>query len=220
MNTEAANGKRCVVIGASPETDTDIIRAHITPTDHIYCADGGYACAKELGLIPELVMGDFDSGEKPGDGEAEYIALPVKKDDTDTMAIIRECLKRGYDSFLLFGMTGGRFDHTLANLSVLYYLAKRGKAAWMIDRHGSTRVLCSGRTALNGQRGKGFGIFPFACEELRLSLKGFEYELENGVLSADFPMGASNTIISHCAEIGILSGNAVITVTENNENAE
>ena len=67
--------------------------------------------------------------------------------------LINECIKMGFDEFLLFGMTGGRFDHTLANLSVLYSLSKKGKAAYMIDKSSTTRVISVG--SVLGDRGIG-----------------------------------------------------------------
>lgn len=206
--------KRCIVIGSSPETDINVIRQYIRTDDFIACADGGYIYARQLGLEPDLIVGDFDSGEKPELSGVRIITLPVRKDDTDTVSVIRECISSGdFEEFLLFGMTGGRFDHTLANLSVLYSLDRQGKTAYMIDSKSITRVICDGRTIIKGKKGSGFGIFPFACEKIILSLSGFEYELEHGTLSADHPVGVSNRIISDNAEIGLFSGTAVMVIT-------
>ena len=205
--------RRCIVIGSSPETEIDVIRKYLSADDFIACADGGYLYARRLGIRPDLIVGDFDSAKKPESETARIISLPVRKDDTDTVSVIHECLSHGFDEFLLFGMTGGRFDHTLANLSVLYSLAKQRKTAYMIDNKSITRVICTGRTIISGKKGFGFGIFPFACEQITLSLKGFEYELEHGTLCADYPVGVSNTIISGNAEIGLFSGAAVIVIT-------
>ena len=202
--------RRCIIIGSSPDTDIDVIRSYISNDDFIACADGGHIYAERLGIVPSLIVGDFDSSSRPGYRNTKIIALPVKKDDTDTVSVINECIKMGFDEFLLFGMTGGRFDHTLANLSVLYSLSKKGKAAYMIDKSSTTRVISVGKTVIEGKTGYGFGIFPFACEEAYLSLSGFEDELDNGKLTADHPVGVSNTIIKDKAEISVFSGTAVI----------
>ena len=102
--------RRCIIIGSSPDTDIDVIRSYIGNDDFIACADGGHIYAERLGIVPSLIVGDFDSGSRPGYRNTKIIALPVKKDDTDTVSVINECIKMGFDEFLLFGMTGGRFD--------------------------------------------------------------------------------------------------------------
>ena len=121
--------RRCIIIGSSPETGIDTIRRYINENDFIACADGGHIYAEKLGITPGLIAGDFDSSQKPCNTSARVISLPVRKDDTDTVYLVRECVAMGFEEFLLFGMTGGRFDHTLANLCVLYDLSRQGKTA-------------------------------------------------------------------------------------------
>lgn len=201
--------KRCIIIGSSPDTDLDVIRKYIKDGDFIACADGGHLYAKKLGLKPSLIVGDFDSSSKPDIPGAKIIVLPTKKDDTDTVSIVKECLEIGFEEFLLFGMTGGRFDHTFANLSVLYSLTEKGKAAYIIDRKSIIQVIGKGTTVIEGKKDFGFGIFPFACQHIVLSLHGFEYELEDGVLYSDHPVGVSNTVTSDKAVIEIKNGTAL-----------
>ena len=50
----------------------------------IIAADAGFRLCRELGLTPDLLLGDFDSMEEPKDF-AHLIRVPVEKDDTDTM---------------------------------------------------------------------------------------------------------------------------------------
>lgn len=49
-------------------------------------------------------------------------------------------LDRGYRDFLLLGCTGGRLDHTLANIAVLLYLLRRGADALMADERNFLRL--------------------------------------------------------------------------------
>ncbi len=208
------NNQRCIIIGSSPYTDPLVLRKWIQKGDYIACADGGHVFARQLGIVPSLVIGDFDSSAPPAnDTAAEIIRLPVEKDDTDTVSVVRHCMQMGFDTFLLFGMTGGRFDHTLANLSVLYHLARNGRQAYMIDAGSITRVLTVGTVAIDGHKGCGFGIFPFACEQISVSLSGFAYPLDHGDLTADYPVGVSNTILSDHACITLHSGTAVYTIS-------
>ena len=107
------NGHECYIIGAG-----DFFGLRETPddSDYVIAADAGYANCKEKHIIPDLVLGDFDSlGSAPK--HPNVIELPVEKDDTDTMYAIKLGLEKGYRRFYLYGALGGkRPDHTIANL--------------------------------------------------------------------------------------------------------
>jgi thiamine pyrophosphokinase len=204
---------RCVIIGASPEADAKLVRRSVRPDDHVICADGGLSLAQKAGIIPDLLIGDFDSGERPDGDICETVALPVKKDDTDTMYCARTAIERGFRDFLLLGMTGGRLDHTIANLCTLRYLAEQGAKALMLDDSAEIRVLMPGEMVFEGRRDMTFSVFPFGCESCCLSLEGFEYPLDRGVLSAGIPLGVSNVIISDRAVLTLHSGCAAVIVS-------
>ena len=87
--------KRCVIVSASPELESDFIKENITDNDYIICADGGTDKLITTGLIPDLIVGDLDSSENYGFfKDVELITLQVQKDDTDTMHCAQEAVKR------------------------------------------------------------------------------------------------------------------------------
>ena len=63
----------------------------------------------------------------------ETITLPVEKDLTDCEAAYNEGVVRGFNNFLLLGGTGGRFEHTFANISVMARASKEGNNFSIID---------------------------------------------------------------------------------------
>ncbi len=213
--------KRCILIGASPDTDINTISRLMRKGDYIICADGGYIFAEKLGISPDLIVGDFDSSERPENCKSEIISLPVRKDDTDMLYAIKEGIRRGCDGFIMLGATGGRLDHTYANFCALKYLADRGIPAYIDDGrneiriiNGSDRLVESGGGMSNfiikHRERHGFGIFPFGCGRCRVSLRGFEYNAENVELTADFPLGVSNKVASDFAEVSVHRGCAII----------
>lgn len=209
---------RCVIIGASPDFDINTIKHRIRDDDNIVCADGGYVYAQKAGISPDLIVGDFDSSALPQEADAELIALPREKDDTDTMYCVKQCLLRGYRDFLLLGMTGGREDHTYANLCTLLYLHNRGAKASIID--GNTEIsVISGEKSISNKNGSTFSIFPFGCTQCCVSLVGFKYELRHGILSSEFPLGTSNEIISDSTKVTVHSGTALIITEEHSKNS-
>ncbi len=205
--------QRCIIIGSSPDADAAFIGSCIKADDFVICADGGLEYARKNDIIPDLLIGDFDSGRRPETEICETITLSVRKDDTDTMFCAREALRRGFDDVLLFGMTGGRTDHSYANLCVLLFLEKNGAHAKMLAPELFVRVLPPESVTLSGMNGRLFSAFPFGCEECTVSLDGFDYPLNRGRLLPDNTLGLSNVIISDKAAVTVHSGNAVIVIT-------
>jgi len=111
--------------------------------DYIIAADGGYAQLASRGIEPDLVVGDFDSlGTVP-----EHLNIkrsPVEKDDTDMMIAVKHGLKLGIRAFIIDGGLGGRFDHTLANIQLLAYIANNGAYGVLLGRDICITVLRNG----------------------------------------------------------------------------
>ena len=103
------------------------------PGDFLICADGGWARARQFGLTPQLVVGDFDSMPLAMCPDVPTLTLPTEKDDTDLVVCLHEGRKRGYTEFILAGAIGGRFDHTLSCLQCAADCALRGERAWLVD---------------------------------------------------------------------------------------
>ena len=138
------NGHECYIIGAG---DFYGLREAPDDSDYVIAADAGYNYCRENNIIPDLVLGDFDSlGEKPK--HEHLLELPVEEDDTDAMYALKLGLEKGYRRFYIYGGLGGkRPDHSIANLQSLLYLANRGARGWLFGekyvwkRGGCIRVL-------------------------------------------------------------------------------
>ncbi len=91
------------------------------------CADGGYLLAKRMNVVPDVIIGDFDTfSEEELPDNCEIIKHPEDKDDTDTMLAVKLALNRGYKNIVICGAIGGRLDHTFANIQTLRYIMKHG----------------------------------------------------------------------------------------------
>ena len=97
-----ANVKRCFVFSAGTYYG---LREAPRPGDLVLAADAGYQNCRRAGIVPDLLLGDFDSMEQPPDFPRVQRA-PVEKDDTDTMLAVRTGLEQGCEEFHLYGGTG------------------------------------------------------------------------------------------------------------------
>ncbi len=202
--------RRCVIIAGSPDADAATIKTAVRGGDFIMCADRGYATAKAAGLVPDVVIGDFDSygGELPSD--CEVIRLCPEKDDTDTMHCVTTALERRFRDFLLLGAIGGRLDHSLANLCVLEALAAQGATGCIVSDSEMIMLLREGRHRCGGYKGRTFSVFPFGCASVTLTYEGAYYPLRHGTLTHAVPMGVSNVFTDDEALITVHSGQALL----------
>ena len=169
----------------------------------VIAADGGLRHTDALGLVPDVILGDFDSlGYIPADSRV----YPVEKDDTDAMLAVRVGLERGCDGFFFYGaMDGPRLDHTIANFQTLGYLATHGARGTLIGRDYIATVLSAESIEFSENAE---GILSLFClgEAAEVSIEGLKYGLDHGTLTPDFPLGVSNHFVGKPAEITVHSG--------------
>ena len=196
--------KRCFIFAAGTFFG---LRERPAEGDFIIAADAGYLTCQKCGIVPDLLLGDFDSMDAPADFTA-VCRLPVEKDDTDTMAAIRLGLERGCREFYLYGCTGGkRLDHTLANLQSLLYLRRHGARGWMHDDDFVWTVIEN--ESITVEKTVEWGLLSVFCMGDRaegVDESGLQYLLQNGVLTAELPMGVSNHIMEERAVVSVRKG--------------
>ena len=193
----------CFIFGAGP-----FYGLPVAPRDgdHIIAADGGLRHCLAERLTPELVLGDLDSLDRVPEALSSKL-YPVEKDDTDTMLALKTGLARGYRRFHLYGGTGGRMDHTLANLQALAYLAQHGAQGWLYDeRYVFTAIRDGGAIDLPRRDAGIFSVFCLGAEAHGVSITGAQYPLDRAAVSPWFPIGVSNHFIGQAPRITVEQG--------------
>jgi len=198
--------KRCVIFGGGQIGDPEQIKNLVRQEDYLICADSGYRHCVQLGFSPQLVLGDFDSYAGVVQSDCELLRYPIEKDDTDTMLAIRYGLEQGYQTFHLYGGTGGRMDHTLANLQALGFLARHGARGYLYEEHMVFTALCNGSLTLPARAEGIFSLFCLGAEAQGVSIQGGQYPLDHGALSPFFPLGVSNHFQGQPVHIAVEDG--------------
>lgn len=140
----------------------------------VYCCDGAYRWAKERLRIDEN-LGDFDSlSEIPVPAPREV--FPSEKNETDGELALDRAIADGADEIELYGGGGGREDHFLGNLHLLYKAHAAGVRAVMITNNARIFV-AAGRVELKGCKGKTLSIIPFGADVHILKSGGLKYPL-------------------------------------------
>lgn len=202
---------RCVIFCAG---GFDTLIAPIQKDDYIIAADGGFAHIQRLGLTADATLGDFDSlGYVPENANV----FPVEKDDTDTMLAIRHGLSKGYREFLLYGtLDGPRLDHTVANFQALNYLADNGATGHLIGLSQIATVVKNSSVCFDAGAKGILSVFCLGADARGVTLEGLQYPLENGTLSAGFPLGVSNHFIGQNAKISVTDGSLLLLYDRQN----
>ncbi len=201
--------KICYVIGAG-----ELPLLYIKKQDSlIIAADGGL---KKLGdMSPDIVVGDFDSLGFAPDGE-NVITLPIKKDVTDMQYAVELGIEKGYETFVLYGGTGGRPDHTFANYALLCSLSERGLTGYLIgDGYVVTAVRNSSIKLPNNKDGTVSVFSTNKCAK-GVTIKGLEYTLNDAELYFNNPLGVSNSFIGQQCEISVSDGTLLVMWEEKN----
>ena len=196
---------KCIIFCAA---GFDGLLEPVTGEDYLIAADGGFAHTQSLGLTPNCILGDFDSlGYIPQNSAV----FPVEKDDTDAMLAVRQGLSLGYQEFLLYGsLDGPRLDHTVANFQTLQYLADRGARGWLIGKDNIVTVIKDGALSFPAAFTGTLSVFCMGKDAQGVTLKNLKYPLENGMLSAGFPLGVSNQFVGKAASIQVEKGSLLV----------
>ena len=184
--------------------DYEYLKSFSNKFDFIYCADGGYRHALKAGIEPDVVLGDFDSAEKP-EG-IQTLVFPAEKDETDTEIAIRYAKENGFEDITLTCALGGRSDHMLANILMLSRFA-----SVKIEEKDCIIEFLTGNKILEGLKGYTVSLIP--VEKSFVELSGFKYSL-NDVIDIGTTLTVSNIVTADNAGIKIEYGRIILIITK------
>lgn len=180
--------------------------------DLLIAADGGYDYCMLLGVTPDIIIGDFDSVSEDGLNEmekitgAEIIRLPREKDDTDTLAALRVGLSKGFRKFNIYGATGGRLEHTIANMQCLLFLKEHEATGYLCDGTGLIFAIREESVSFRKEMSGFLSLFSAGEKAQGVTIEGMKYTMENGEITNTFPIGISNEFIGEQGSISVNKG--------------
>ncbi len=197
-----------------PESVSGLIREG----DFIIAADGGVHHCIRLGIIPHLVVGDFDSLNEP-----ELTALQAsgtqlarydpRKDFTDLELALEHAQRSGASEALVFGALGGRWDQTLANLLLPAAKTLSGLEIRLLDGNQEILLLRDGENCrLEGCPGDTLSLIPLTLEARGVVTQGLEYPLHQETLYLGATRGISNVFVEKQASVSLEEGLLLICV--------
>lgn len=188
-----------LLVCASPSPGAaDLVARLASSHDLIIAVDGGGSVCTEAGVIPDLLVGDFDS--LPSEEVDRFVArgvttqaYPADKDRTDLALALDEARRQGVDTVTVTAASSGRLDHTLAVIGALTAasdlrprLREPNLSAWILTPSWRPSVRL---------KGSGATVSVFALtERATVSATGFRWPLTEAALRSLSSLGVSNVI--------------------------
>lgn len=181
------------------------------PSYTIISVDGGTNLLFDAGILPDILIGDFDSINKEifkyfQNKGIKTLKFAKEKDLTDTHIAIEYAANNNIKEIILLGATGKRLDHTLSNL---YIIEKYIKDMYfkIIDSNNTIEFLYEkGRKIFEKEEYKYISLVPISDIVMGVVTEGLKYELINATLLRSDSFGVSNEIINNKGSISINKG--------------
>lgn len=187
----------------------------------LIAADKGVEFFRDTEFSPDVAVGDFDSLTENGKQyldsltDTEVVRLKPEKDDSDTQSAVNYAIDCGAKKITIFGATGNRIDHLMANFGLLVLGRDRGADITLLDRWNFIKLIESGTVLKKTEQfGKYVSFFSLEGNVEGLTLTGFKYPLNDHLLQMkDSGLTVSNEITEQEAAVKFRSGTLLMLMT-------
>ena len=184
---------------------------------NIIVCDRGLEALYQLKIIPNHVVGDFDSvspnvltfyQNKP---QVVFHTYNAEKDNTDTDIALKLAIKLKSSKITILGALGKRMDHAIANIHILKDALESEILCQILDEHNRIYLINKEMT-LEKEKiyGKYVSLIPLTSTVEGLTLTGFKYPLNNYDLPVGTSLGISNEMIEDRAHIKMEKGILIV----------
>lgn len=182
---------------------------------YVVVADGGLKFLLKNGMLPDFFVGDLDSVELEGDlkdilKDIPKEIVPVEKDDTDMALAVAKAYEKGYRNILLYGGCGGaRISHTLANIQMMSFYAKKGCSLQMLGDGVRLEILHNASKTLSAAMKGSISVICLSDIAEGVTIQGLKYEY-TGALTSDRTIGVSNSFVGKDAMVSVENGTLLL----------
>jgi thiamine pyrophosphokinase len=209
--------RAAIFLNGSPDS-SDLLRRVAGFADLIVAANGGTRYALEVGIVPDLVVGDMDSLGEELMLELDRLGAslerhPVRKDKMDGQLAVLAARERGATAADLLCAVGGTLGALFSVPQILLAAERIGLRSTVVADRGRIFVVEAGSRTVQGDPQDSVSIFPLSGLATGVTLESMEYPLENASLEPGDTLGFHNELIGRKANVSVEEG-ALLVVHE------
>ena len=169
--------------------------------DYVIAADAGLEVLRPLHISPNAVVGDLDTVDKKvleeyqNQPDIEFEIHKPEKDETDTELALLTAARQGCEAVDILGALGGRMDHAIGNIQLMYQFFCQGMEVNIYDARNRLYLLC-GHKVFHREEvyGKYISFLPMTETVEGLTLRGFKYPLQRRTIGLGTSLCISNEL--------------------------
>jgi thiamine pyrophosphokinase len=202
---------KIVIVSGGNSPSYELIREELKDSSFLICADSGGECLYRYNIIPNFLMGDFDSISREA---LEFFSTqenciidtyPKDKDFTDTELVLNKAIDLGASEIVFLGCTGTRIDHLMGNIGMLLRCLKINIKAYIKDNNNSIEITDK-PIRIKKEKGMTFSLQAYCDKVEDLNIKGAKFELEHYDLTLGDPRTISNEVLNKDIDIDFKDG--------------
>ena len=183
--------------------DDHVLVNQIIDSGFIIAVDGSANKLIDLGIIPDVIIGDFDSLQAKRIKNVKLIETP-DQNKTDFRKTLDWCIEKNILSISIFGISGKSDDHFLANYYTLCDFSE--KISWKAFTDFSVISPCTGNREFESFKGQKVSLFcmkgssTITSKNLEYPLKSYQLKpsdkaVRNIAIADQFEIESPNTIL-------------------------
>jgi thiamine pyrophosphokinase len=195
---------RMAIVCSAPIPNLPVIREKIASYPLLIAVDGGANHCHQMGLRPDLLIGDMDSitpDVRAAFHDLLKICYSPDKNETDLELALSHLFHPNIERISVFGALGGRTDHTLGNLTLL----ARYPGKVFLESASESLLVIPGHTEFLTWPGQTISLIPLHGPARGITTQGLKWALEEGTLDKNF-IGMSNVATGHNVSITVKEG--------------
>ena len=185
--------------------------------ENIIAVDKGLEALYQLHIIPNHVVGDFDSVSPEflefykNQSQIIFHKFNAEKDNTDTDIAVKLAMELKSSKITILGALGKRMDHAIANIHILKDALEANIPCQILDRYNRIYLINKSiQLEKNNAYGKYVSLIPLTSTVEGLTLTGFKYLLNDYTLTIGTSLGISNEIVTDTAYIEMKNGILIV----------
>ncbi len=206
--------KKCIILAnGKPPAKNTIKFLQSTGYNTIICADGGADTARRVGIVPDYIIGDFDSVKEETlqffRNKSEIIKIK-RQNDTDVEKCLKFAIKKKCKEAVLLGAIGDRLDHSFCNMGIVIKFFDKIKVRIISDK--SILTPYTGEVSLSTVRDETISLYGFD-EKTKITSAGLKYPLTQTPLPFGHRESTSNAAVREQVELKI-AGSIIFVIRD------